>query len=73
MLNSIGRIVLLDVSQPSYSHGWTVLISQTVNLFSNCSTIVHPNVVRKTKINAYLKKFNKHNNSNNVINYRKEQ
>jgi hypothetical protein len=53
MLNSIG---LLDVSQPSRSHGRTELITKVINLFSNCSTFVHPNVVRKTEINAYLSK-----------------
>jgi multidrug efflux pump subunit AcrA (membrane-fusion protein) len=59
MLNSIstaaGRLVLLNISQPSrLRHGLTELISQIVDLFSNCSTFVHPNVVRKTEINQYL-------------------
>jgi hypothetical protein len=66
-LNYISRIGLLDVSHPSRSHGRTELITKFINLLSNCSTFVHPNVIRKTEISAYLlKKFNKHNNSNNL-------
>ena len=69
MLNCISRLRmgLLDVSQPSRLHGRTELITKIINLFSNCSTFVNPNVIRKTEISAYLlKMFNKHNNSNNL-------
>ncbi len=51
MLNSIRRIGLLDVSQPSRSHGRKEPITKIVNPLSNCSTFIHHNV---TKINAYL-------------------
>ncbi len=68
MLNSIGRLGLLDVSQPSRLHGQTELITMIVNPLSDCSTFVHPNV---TKINAYLRtKSNNHKNGNNVNNYK---
>ncbi len=69
MLNSIGRTGLLDVSQPSRSHGRTELITKIVNPLSNCSTSVHPNVTRSTR--TFEHNANNHNNSNFVNNYKK--
>ena len=52
--DSVLRIGLRDVSKPTRSHGRTELISQIVNLLSDCSALVRPNVVRNTQITTKL-------------------